>query len=284
MLRLLGTRVNLAQATTLVPTSLVCSPRVISTLTGRTTSNSSLKSQEKKILGTHTRKAQKSSNGSLKEEHKTRSKLRAAKQPLPEQKHHADEKSKGSTPISKFFKSYGFDYDPRDQIMPQFQALRKEIQKRARTELQNAIAMQFNQHYGTEDNDPEAWTRFFNKLDIKDIPDTVVGCKELASTVYVSIVDVVDPSIKPRDIKKFDTLEGLVEYCVVEDKIYPRENVDAKKLLKYLLREIWGTYKGYRGRKRSRDGGGGKRGSLNPSQIGQKQENKGTSRPLRKYT
>lgn len=77
-----------------------------------------------------------------------------------------------------------------------------------------------------------------------------------------------------REVKRFDTLEGLVEYTRTTDKYFPRKSAYAGRFLRKLLREIEFEYLGkkdrgntdgrVRGRRRGRGGRGrGGRGGRN---------------------
>jgi len=71
--------------------------------------------------------------------------------------------------------------------------------------------------------------------------------------------------VDEREVKRFDTLEKLVEYTRETDKYFPRKSAYAGKFLRKLLREIECEYLGKerrgnsRGRGRGRGRGGRRR-------------------------
>ena len=66
-------------------------------------------------------------------------------------------------------------------------------------------------------------------------------------------MDLVDEGV----VKRFDTLDDLVEYTNENDKYFPKENAYEGGLLRKLLREIKTPY---HGKKHRGSTGGGRRG------------------------
>ncbi|KAJ3773145.1 hypothetical protein FB446DRAFT_642217 [Lentinula raphanica] len=128
--------------------------------------------------------------------------------------------------------------------MPQFWELcdqygwRRNSQegKEALNQIRNAIALQFNAIYGSDENSLNGWHNLFRALQTPEIPETVKDCKERIKTIHVNICDLVDhfEDSKPR---QFPSAEILAEYSRTSKKIFPRKNAYAGGLLKYLLRD-----------------------------------------------
>ncbi|KAH8823388.1 hypothetical protein DL96DRAFT_272414 [Flagelloscypha sp. PMI_526] len=157
-----------------------------------------------------------------------------------------------STPIYNFFESYGYGYNPNRETMAQFWHLCDERgwgkfdseKKEALNNLRDAMAIQFNLFYGTDEHDPGVWEKFFTQLRVEKIPATLKECKDLSQTIYVNICDLVDHSIKRKSIQIFKTSEELAKYSRSKGKIFPVKQASAGELLKFLLRSMVGTYEG----------------------------------------
>ncbi|KAI0723361.1 hypothetical protein C8Q76DRAFT_767296 [Earliella scabrosa] len=108
----------------------------------------------------------------------------------------------------------------------------------ARKQLQDAMVLQFNGMYGTAVNDPKAWQSLCRALEIEPVPDTLKDCREAVMQTHVNICDLVAaPTLgKPRI---FPTEGELAIYTRKTGKIFPRNNVHAGTLLRYLLRRIF---------------------------------------------
>ncbi|KAJ3864694.1 hypothetical protein EV359DRAFT_40457 [Lentinula novae-zelandiae] len=176
-----------------------------------------------------------------------------------------------SNPIQLFFSLYSeFTYDPSGKTMAQFWELcnlygwdrNSDERAEALTKMRDAIAQQFNAFYGTDADSLDGWYNLFQALRVQ-IPDTVKGCKDLIRTIHVNICDLVDYSLGEQNVppELHVSQEALAGYSRREGKIYPRENAYAEGLLRFLLREITGTYQGRRGKDGQRRGG--RRGRLN---------------------
>ncbi|KAF9072492.1 hypothetical protein BDP27DRAFT_1320548 [Rhodocollybia butyracea] len=178
-------------------------------------------------------------------------------------------------PIQAYFEQYPeFPYNPAEETMAQFWQLcsRKgwvrdtDERDEALGDIRDAIAQQFNAFYGSDAEDLNGWHSLYRALRITEVPDSVPGCKALISTVHVNICDLVDYSLGGQHMAPVlhDSQEELAEYSRESGKIYPRENAYAGGLLRFLLREIFGTYQGRRREgasgRRGRGGRGGRRG------------------------
>ncbi|KAJ4490647.1 hypothetical protein J3R30DRAFT_3278865 [Lentinula aciculospora] len=170
-------------------------------------------------------------------------------------------------PIHLFFERYSeFRYNPSRETMAQFWEMcdcyhwDKEDDERteALAGIRDAIAQQFNAFYGDDADSLEGWHSLFRALQIQDVPDTVKGCKDLIETIHVNICDLVDHK---EDVPlKHPSEDALAEYSRSSGKIYPRENAYAGGLLRFLLRQIYGKYRGRRRKGGQGEGGGQSRG------------------------
>lgn len=66
---------------------------------------------------------------------------------------------------------------------------------------------------------------------------------------HVNLCDLLDTTRQGTEVHIFASEAELREYTKRTGKIFPREEAYAGGLLKYLLREISGTYQGNRGRR-----------------------------------
>lgn len=69
---------------------------------------------------------------------------------------------------------------------------------------------------------------------------------------HVNLCDLMKAGIKGGAIPVFANVNDLREYTLSQGKIFPKEDAYAGGLLKFLLREITGTYNGKRHVKKGR--------------------------------
>ncbi|EJF62959.1 hypothetical protein BD309DRAFT_853870 [Dichomitus squalens] len=107
----------------------------------------------------------------------------------------------------------------------------------ARGRLKDAMVQQFNSTYGRDVNDVVAWQNLCKALEVDPVPDNMQDCQKVIESVHVNICDLVEAPIlgPPRD---FGSEEALAIYSKSTGKIFPRNNVHAGSLLRYLLRHI----------------------------------------------
>ncbi|KAJ8692426.1 hypothetical protein PTI98_009738 [Pleurotus ostreatus] len=167
-------------------------------------------------------------------------------------KKHKKRRSK-TTQFTVFFDDYpGFDYDPGNSAILEFYRLcdfcgwdrEDPDRKEAHQAFKDALVQEFNDIYGTDENDIDSWHKICTVLDIDPLPDTLQEARDEVLSKHINIVDLVDNP--GGHVTSFESLEDLREYTVDEGKYFPAENAYAGGLLKYLLREIHGTYKGNR--------------------------------------
>ncbi|TBU32105.1 hypothetical protein BD311DRAFT_775651 [Dichomitus squalens] len=107
----------------------------------------------------------------------------------------------------------------------------------ARSRLKDAMVQQFNSTYGRDVKDVVAWQNLCRALGVDPVPNSMHECRKVIESVHVNICDLVEAPIlgTPRD---FGSEEALAIYSKSTDKIFPRDNVHAGSLLRYLLRHI----------------------------------------------
>ena len=66
---------------------------------------------------------------------------------------------------------------------------------------------------------------------------------------HVNLSDLLDTTLQKTRVHVFASEEELREYTKETGRIFPKEDAYAGGLLKYLLRQIFGTYLGNRGKK-----------------------------------
>ncbi|ETN41739.1 uncharacterized protein HMPREF1541_03676 [Cyphellophora europaea CBS 101466] len=183
--------------------------------------------------------------------------------------------------IDGFFSSYPeFDYDrsassPREfyRMCDQFgwrkdkDGLYPREGQTAHAEFRKAMVRGFNSGFGVDVNSPAAWESMCHLLRISPVPDTLQGMRDAVKSIYVNLSDLLDGRRSGTRIRTFDTREELAAYTIREGRIFPKKEAYAGGILRYLLREITGTYevrradatRGGRGRSGRGRGSGGKK-------------------------
>lgn len=71
----------------------------------------------------------------------------------------------------------------------------------------------------------------------------------------MNLSDLLDGGRSGAEVEIFDTQEELAAYTISEGRFFPRDEAYAGGVLRYLLREIVGTYQGQRGEASKRNRG-----------------------------
>ncbi|KAJ8516570.1 hypothetical protein ONZ45_g6120 [Pleurotus djamor] len=159
--------------------------------------------------------------------------------------------------FADFFSGYPeFPYNPNASVTDEFWRMcdyfnwKKDDPERqeAHEALKEALVLTFNEKYGTDENDVEAWKKLCRELRFNPIPDTLKACKEAVLATHVNLVDLVDNGF----VHIFPSLTALQEYTR-KGKYFPLHQAYAGGLLRCLLREIDSKYKGDRRRARGSD-------------------------------
>ncbi|QRW27731.1 hypothetical protein RhiXN_02326 [Rhizoctonia solani] len=157
--------------------------------------------------------------------------------------------------IRAFFNKYDdFDYDPTKPVMEEFYRMcdhyswssekdknRRYLNKareKAGEGFKDALTLQFNTIYGTDENSLLAWQNLCIVLNLGNIPEELNACRDLIRSMYVNIVDLVDVPITLSFVTHFKSEMALSRYTKYHGKYFPLENAYAGGLLKFLLRRI----------------------------------------------
>ncbi|KJA22723.1 hypothetical protein HYPSUDRAFT_138949 [Hypholoma sublateritium FD-334 SS-4] len=152
------------------------------------------------------------------------------------------------SPLATFFGRYdGFRYNRSESASSQFYRLcdfkkwPKYASQRmnAHADFKQALTNQFNLNYGTNVDDLGSWQSLCMHIGIKPIPDDLEECKKAVQRTHVNLVDLVDAFGTNRPIKVFRTERQLSEYTIKTGKYFPRDEIEAGDLLKFLLRHIF---------------------------------------------
>ncbi|CAE6428061.1 unnamed protein product [Rhizoctonia solani] len=150
---------------------------------------------------------------------------------------------------------YGdFDYQPMEPVMGEFyrmcnyyrwssakDANRQYIdpdREMASRGFKDALTLQFNAIYGTDENSLMGWQNLCVVLNLSDVPGELDACRDLVRSMYVNIIDLVEVPITLRFVEHFKTEMALSKYTKRHGKYFPLDNAYAGGLLKFLLRRI----------------------------------------------
>jgi len=144
--------------------------------------------------------------------------------------------------LETFFALYpGFEYDSSNAATDEFRRMSdsfewdKPDREEARAKFKDALVQEFNNIYGTDENDVGSWQGLCRVLGITPVPGSLAECRKVVNTSHVNLVDLVG---QPNSITLFTSEAALSEYTKDTGKFFPKENAYAGGLLKYLLRNI----------------------------------------------
>jgi len=88
--------------------------------------------------------------------------------------------------IVKFFNKWPeFDYDREAEVITEFKRLCREKQwdqeerRDVKDDLRDALVERFNEIYGTNENDLEAWKKLCKDVQVDPVPNTLDECKKV---------------------------------------------------------------------------------------------------------
>jgi len=150
-----------------------------------------------------------------------------------------------ANPIDEFFAQYQFPYDSSQPSRNEFYRMcdsfgweRGDQRETAYRGLKDAMVLQFNSLYGTNENDIGAWNNLCQVLQIAPIPEGLELCRETVKNTHVNIVDLVDTPNTGNPVVVFKSEQDLSEYTKATGKYFPRDNAYAGGVLRFLLRHI----------------------------------------------
>ncbi|KAI0040135.1 hypothetical protein FA95DRAFT_1503284 [Auriscalpium vulgare] len=163
-----------------------------------------------------------------------------------------------ASPSSEFYRlvnEMGWDWNSGERL-------------EAHQEYKDALTMEFNIIYGTDERDIQSWHRLCSVLGIPP-PDGLKASRQAVLSAHVNLVDLVW-SRGEGVVEIFPSEKALSEYTISSGKFFPSDEARAGGVLRYLLRHILHPRDentrgrgGKRGRGRARGGrarGRGRRG------------------------
>ncbi|CAE7050322.1 unnamed protein product [Rhizoctonia solani] len=155
--------------------------------------------------------------------------------------------------IKAFFAQYpGFIYDPAYHYMDEFYRMttqfgwnprgtieQEEKFRAARIKLNKASVLQFNEIYGTDENNIAAWKKLFANLGIGKAPKEVIACKSRVREFHTNLCDLVDNHTRGTQIRRFKNKVELRDYTLKTGKFFPQKDADAGGVLRFLLRHLF---------------------------------------------
>ncbi|KDN39894.1 hypothetical protein RSAG8_08545, partial [Rhizoctonia solani AG-8 WAC10335] len=174
-------------------------------------------------------------------------------QPTPKGSQDKHSQRKPRSHIKQFFAKYpGFNYNPANHYMDEFYRMttqfgwnskgtlkQQEDFRAARVNIDKASVLQFNDIYGTDEDDPAAWQKLFDILRIGKAPKNIIACKGRVRDFHTNLCDLVEDHARGKRIKRFNDKEELREYTVRTGKFFPQKHADAGGLLRFLLRHFF---------------------------------------------
>ncbi|KAH9980913.1 hypothetical protein BGW80DRAFT_1247759 [Lactifluus volemus] len=149
------------------------------------------------------------------------------------------------TPLEGFFSQYSnFQSQPSNSPVSEFRRLCKtynweggsQERKAAHEEFSFAMKMEFDDLYGSDENDIENWHKLCHVLRIDPAPTTVQECRAAVLKKHVNLVDLVEGSKK--EVRIFKTEQELSIYTRQTAKFFPKENAVDGGVLRALRRHI----------------------------------------------
>ncbi|KAI0293598.1 hypothetical protein BC826DRAFT_910617 [Russula brevipes] len=149
------------------------------------------------------------------------------------------------TPLEGFFSQYSeFQSQPLNSPVAEFNRLCKEYEwergdperEAARDDFNFAIKREFDDLYGSDENDVDNWQKLCRVLKIDPVPDTLGGCRAVVVTKHVNLVDLIEGNRK--EVRIFETEEQLSQYTRETCKFFPKEDAKDGGVLRALRRHI----------------------------------------------
>ncbi|KAG8725502.1 hypothetical protein FRC12_001369 [Ceratobasidium sp. 428] len=151
--------------------------------------------------------------------------------------------------VAFFAQFEDFSYDPSQSVAGEFKRLQKTTEWKkginrgeALVNYKLALVLQFNETYGTNQNDLASWQNLCRALGVDDVPDTLSACKKIVKGTHVNLVDLVDMPNTKQPAQHFEDVAALRKYSKKNKKIFPRDEAKAGGILRHLLRPILGGY------------------------------------------
>ncbi|TCD65133.1 hypothetical protein EIP91_003064 [Steccherinum ochraceum] len=121
-----------------------------------------------------------------------------------------------------------------EELYSQDGSAREEASRARKT----ALVRQFNDNFGNDENDLEAWHKLCRVIGIRPVPSDIYSCRQAVQATHVNMVDVVQASETGGTVPVFDSEQELSEYTIATGKFFPRDHVESSDLLRHCLRHI----------------------------------------------
>ncbi|KAF9043182.1 hypothetical protein BJ165DRAFT_1329405, partial [Panaeolus papilionaceus] len=162
-------------------------------------------------------------------------------------------------PVEEFFRQYEnkpdvpFVYNPNESAPSNFKSLWKALDypeddderhdlyefRQLKRAYNRALINQFNRIYGMKDN-IEGWRALCRATGNTNPPREITECKAIMRRTHVNLVDLTEwiGSRSSRFVTIFENVKALSLYTLSNDKIFPRDELQAGDILKFFLRQI----------------------------------------------
>ncbi|TGZ77537.1 hypothetical protein EX30DRAFT_311154 [Ascodesmis nigricans] len=156
-------------------------------------------------------------------------------------------------PIHHFFTLYPtFTYNPLTSYWAEFHRLcahlnwlsKSQPSKSALEKFRLPVTLAFNRDFGTNENDLDVWRRLFRSANLGKIPDDLEECKKVIANVHMNLIDLHETQRGVGEVTVYKYESQLREYTRLTGKVFPRSTKEQSEVLKWILREIWGVYRG----------------------------------------
>ncbi|KAF8260809.1 hypothetical protein EI94DRAFT_874539 [Lactarius quietus] len=167
-------------------------------------------------------------------------------EPQPSQKNIIVRPMGVEMPLEGFFSQYSnFLSQPSNSPVVEFDRLcqaynwdRDDPEKKAaRRAFQFAMKMEFDDLYGSDENDINNWHKLCHVLRIDPAPDTLRECRAAVLKKHVNLVDLAHGS--KVEVRIFETETELSKYTRETKKFFPREDAVDGGVLRALRRHIF---------------------------------------------
>ncbi|EHK50232.1 uncharacterized protein TrAtP1_007301 [Trichoderma atroviride] len=150
--------------------------------------------------------------------------------------------------LGRFFAVYcQFNYDPQEPSATAYSRLvafygwktDSKKERKARKGFQKALADQFEQLYGHDDNKLDVLQILCGKIGISPVPNTITSCKKAIQKYHVNIYDFIDSERTGEPVRKFTNLRKFQAYTEDNGKVFPKKKAKSNALLRFLLRPVF---------------------------------------------
>ncbi|KAF8181847.1 hypothetical protein BJ912DRAFT_928858 [Pholiota molesta] len=152
------------------------------------------------------------------------------------------------SPLAVFFGGYApqFVYNPGNPATVEFYRLcdtfgweRHSAERdTAYQAFSTALTLEFNANFGTEVDNLESWQSLARHMGIVPVPSKLKACRNQVRMSHVNLVDLVAAFARGGQARRFGSEVALSVYTKETGKFFPRKDIHAGDLLKFLLRNI----------------------------------------------